>query len=126
MTLRNVPVDVTRVGVFLCVSKEQKTDRDSGAQRANRDGVPLWTVGVAVRPVGYRASVIEVTVAGEPAVEVGQVLSFVNLEASLWEIEGRAGLAYRADSVAVAPAGGVPPVPEMPAADPRGSRGGAK
>ncbi|GAA1937019.1 hypothetical protein [Kitasatospora viridis] len=124
--MRNVPVDMRKVGLVLCVAKEPKTDRDTGAQRANRSGEPLWTVSVAVRPAGARTSMIEVTIPGaEPQVEIGQILVFTGLEASLWEIEGRAGLAYRAESVAVAPAGETEAAGGA-AAESRGARGGAK
>ncbi|MET8704218.1 hypothetical protein ABZW10_36010 [Kitasatospora sp. NPDC004723] len=83
---------------------EAKTVPETGEVKADRDGVPVWTVGVAVRPEGRRTALIEVAVSGEPTgVMVGQVVSLEGLEAFWWEMNGRAGLSYRADSVVPAP-----------------------
>ncbi len=121
MSLKNLPLDAGRLGVALCVSVEAKTDPETGEVKTDREGLPVWTVGVAVRPEGRRTALIEVSVTGEPkGVLVGQVVSLVGLEAFWWEMNGRAGLAYRAESV-------VPQPPAArPAADPRGSGGGEK
>lgn len=104
------------------MSVEAKTDPETGAVKADRDGVAVWAVSVAVRPEGRKTALIEVSVSGEPAgVEVGQVVQLHGLEAFWWEMNGRAGLAYRAESVTLAPA-----APPRPASEPRVARGGEK
>lgn len=124
MTLKNLPLDAGRLGVALCVSVEAKTVPETGEVKADRDGVPVWTVGVAVRPEGRRTALIEVAVSGEPTgVMVGQVVNLVGLEAFWWEMNGRAGLSYRAESVVAAP----PPArPARQTGDPRAAAGGSE
>lgn len=123
MSLKNLPLDAARLGVVLCVSVEAKKDPDTGEAKSDRDGVPVWSVGVAVRPEGRKVALIEVAVAGEPSgVAVGQNVCLNGLEAFWWEMNGRSGLAFRAESVTVAPA----VVAAAPAEEARGSRGGAK
>ncbi|MEU8517392.1 hypothetical protein AB0C76_38330 [Kitasatospora sp. NPDC048722] len=122
MTLKNLPLDAARLGSALCVSVEEKTDPDTGQVKADRDGLPVWTVGVAVRPEGRKTALIEVAVSGEPVgVEVGQPVRLVGLEAFWWEMNGRMGLSFRAASVVPASASARP-------ASGEGSRasGGAK
>ncbi|SDT11939.1 hypothetical protein SAMN05216371_1331 [Streptomyces sp. TLI_053] len=115
MTLKNLPLDAARLGVALCVSVEAKTDPETGVIKTDRDGKAVWAVGVAVRPEGRKTALIEVSVTGEPSgIEVGQVVSLVGLEAFWWEMNGRAGLAYRAESVVAAPPAARPAV-ERPA-----------
>ncbi|MFF3072460.1 hypothetical protein [Kitasatospora sp. NPDC057936] len=120
--MKNLPLDAARLGSALCVSVEEKTDPDTGQVKADRDGLPVWTVGVAVRPEGRKTALIEVAVSGEPVgVEIGQAVRLVGLEAFWWEMNGRMGLSFRAASVVPASA----PVRPASAEGPRAS-GGAK
>ncbi|MFJ6217361.1 hypothetical protein ACIQGZ_29110 [Streptomyces sp. NPDC092296] len=129
MTLKNLPLDVDRLGSALCVSVEAKTDPETGAVKADRDGAPVWAVGVAVRPEGRKAALIEVAVSGEPVgLDIGQYVRLVGLEAFWWEMGGRAGISYRAASVVAVAAPTAPAVVGAASAaegEPRG-RGGAK
>lgn len=61
----------------------------------------MYVTGVAVRRAGTRkASVIDVQTKAEPVgVSEGTPVAFTELDVSLWEIEGRYGLSYRAASV---------------------------
>ncbi|MGW2545031.1 SCO3933 family regulatory protein [Kitasatospora sp. NPDC001574] len=123
MSLKNLPLDVGRLGVALCVAVDAKVDPETGVIKTDKEGRAVWTVGVAVRPEGRKTALIEVAVSGEPAgVEVGQVVSLVGLEAFWWEMNGRAGLSFRADSVVLAAAGVRPVASESRAA----GGGGAK
>ena len=132
MSLKNLPLDVGKLGAALCVSVEPKTDTITGAAKADLDGVPLWVVSVAVRPEGRKGALIEVSVSGEPkGLLVGGLVALHNLEAFWWELNGRAGLIFRADSI-------TPVLASLPAADattpaaapvaesPRAGRAGAK
>ena len=128
MSLKNLPLDTGKLGAALCVSCEIKTDPDTKAVRADRDGVPIWVVGVAVRPEGRKGALIEVSVSGEPTgLLVGGHVELHNLEAFWWEVGGRSGLSFRADRITPALA----PVPTEPAAaatgeSARAGRAGAK
>lgn len=102
--MKNVPVDMSQLSGLRCVSAPAaQTDYDSGAAKVDqRTKLPVWLVGVAVRKAGDRkASVIDVKVvaATAPAVAEGDALSIEGLEATLWENNGRAGLAWRAEAV---------------------------
>jgi len=123
MTLRNIPVEQARLGPALCVAVTPKTDLE-GVQRADRDGVPTWSVAVALAPQDGRAALIEVAVPGEPVgLAPGTYVIFRGLTAFMWEIAGRAGMSYRADAVAP---GGAPDVPAQPVAAGKPAAGSAK
>lgn len=99
--MNSIPVDLTRLTGVMCVSApEAKTDLD-GIVRTDREGNTLWVTGVAVRRTGTRkASVIDVQTAAEPVgVSEGTPVAFTELDVSMWEIEGRHGLSYRAASI---------------------------
>ncbi|MCW3838914.1 hypothetical protein ONA70_02230 [Micromonospora yasonensis] len=99
--MNSIPVDLSRLSGLLCVSApERKTDLD-GEVRKDRDGNALWVTGIAVRRAGTRkASVIDVQTSAEPeGVTEGSPVGVTELDVSLWEIEGRHGLSYKAASV---------------------------
>ena len=64
------------------------------------------------------AEVIKVTTAGEPRVTKRQLVTVVKLVATPWNIDGRGGVAFRADSITSVPTGASP-------APTAGSRAGA-
>ncbi|MEV0897921.1 hypothetical protein [Actinoplanes sp. NPDC049802] len=102
----SIPVDLTRLTGLMCVSApEQRTDLD-GQVRKDRDGNTLWVTGIALRRAGTRkASVIDVQTAAEPVgVAEGTMIGLTELDVTLWEIEGRHGLSYRAASIYPRPA----------------------
>jgi hypothetical protein len=131
MSLKNLPLDAGKLGAALCVGVEQKTD-NTGAVKADPDGVPLWVVSVAVRPEGRKGALIEVSVAGEPVgLVVGGYVQLHNPEAFWWEIAGRAGLSFRADRITPVPApvaqdASAAAVPAEGVESPRAGRAGAK
>ncbi|TDC38724.1 hypothetical protein [Micromonospora sp. KC213] len=99
--MNSIPVDLSRLTGLLCVAApEPKTDLD-GEQRKDRDGNHLWVTGIAVRRAGTRkASVIDVQTAAQPeGVTEGSPVGVTELDVSLWEIEGRHGLSYKAASI---------------------------
>ncbi|MGH3781891.1 MAG: hypothetical protein ACRDRO_15035 [Pseudonocardiaceae bacterium] len=72
----------------------QKTDRETGA--------PLHvTEVVAMDETG--AEVIKVTTAGEPRVAKRQLVTVARLVATPWNIDGRGGVAFRADAIVPVP-----------------------
>jgi hypothetical protein len=109
--LQTIPVDVARLGrAIVVVPPERKINQETGEVRTDRDGNPVWTVGVAVRQrQGRRASVIEVSVPAEPRglIEGGPV-SLVDLEAYSWSMGDRSGISFRAAAILPATAGAAP------------------
>lgn len=130
--MKNLPLDAGKLGAALCVGVEIKTDPNTGAVKADPEGVPLWVVSVAVRPEGRKGALIEVSVSGEPVgLVVGGYVQLHNPEAFWWEIAGRAGLSFRADRVTPAPAPVAPEAATAAGSDavgesPRAGRAGAK
>jgi hypothetical protein len=72
----------------------QKTDRETGASLHVTEVVAMDETG---------AEVIKVTTAGEPRVAKRQLVTVVKLVATPWNIDGRGGVAFRADSIGPVP-----------------------
>lgn len=122
--MQSIPVDSARLGTMTCIvaPEARLANRETGEVKTNRDGVPVFTVGVAVRQEGRRASIIEISVTGEPAgVAEGVRVNVTGLVAFSWAMGDRHGLSFRADSITPAPAVTAPPAP---AAAPTSRKGG--
>jgi hypothetical protein len=112
-------LEIKTQGVEFVVSRapQPKNDND-GRQKADRDsGAPLYvTELVAMDDTG--AEVIKVTTAGQPRITTRQLVTVVRLVATPWNIDGRGGVAFRAESIT--------PVPlDTSTASPAGSKAGA-
>jgi hypothetical protein len=112
-------LEIKTQGVEFVVSRapQPKNDND-GRQKADRDsGAPLYvTELVAMDDTG--AEVIKVTTAGQPRITTRQLVTVVKLVATPWNIDGRGGVAFRAESIT--------PVPlDTSAASAAGSKAGA-
>ncbi|WP_209269142.1 hypothetical protein [Streptomyces sp. 4R-3d] len=100
--MQTIPVDVGRLGSLMCVvPPEPRTDRETGQPRTDRDGNPVWVVGVSVRQQeSRRADVIEVAIPGEPlGISEGMRVALSDLVAVAWEIDGRKGTSFRATGI---------------------------
>lgn len=105
--MQSIPVDAARLGACTCVvAPEPRTNPETGQIRVDRDGVTVYQVGVAVREAtGRRASVIEVSVSGEPkGIAEGMRVRFEGLTARAWEVGDRHGMSFRAEAILPAPA----------------------
>jgi hypothetical protein len=93
-------LEIKTEGVEFVVSRapQPKNDND-GRQKSDREtGAPLHvTELVAMDDTG--AEVIKVTTAGEPRVVTRQPVMVVKLVATPWNIDGRGGVAFRADRI---------------------------
>lgn len=103
MTLRTIPIDQTKLELFLCASAPVvRADPVTGEIRTDRvSGKPLFLVGVLVKMAGdRRAYVLDVQVPGEPAgLSEGAPVVLADLEAAPWERDGRSGVTYRASAI---------------------------
>lgn len=112
--METVPVDCSNISfeVLTVIAKparltplERSLMQSNGMtlpQHLDRDGCPVWTVEVLA--VGAeRTDVTRVSIA--TAVDLpadlprGTGVTFANLRARLWSMEGRSGLAFSADSI---------------------------
>jgi hypothetical protein len=110
VTLRTIPIDTGKLGLWLCASApEVRTDPTTGEVRTDRvSGKPIYLVGVLVKVAGERkAYVLDVQVPGEPSgLAEGEAVAVADLEAAPWERDGRSGVTYRASSIVPAPVPG--------------------
>jgi hypothetical protein len=112
-------IDVSGVQFFCTRGAEARTDRETGAPRIDREtGLPLWQVQVAALDT-TGGEVLAVTVAGEPSVAVGQMVTIDGLVAIPWSQGDRSGVAYRAASIKssgtpIAASTSAPSSPERP------------
>jgi hypothetical protein len=97
-------LEIKTEGVDFVVSRapQPKNDND-GRQKTDREtGAPLHvTELVAMDETG--AEVIKVTTSGEPRVAKRQLVTVVRLVATPWIIDGRGGVAFRADTIVPLP-----------------------
>ncbi|GAA2154568.1 hypothetical protein GCM10009760_53600 [Kitasatospora kazusensis] len=122
--MQSIPVDGTRLGTMTCIVAPEVriANRETGEIKKDRDGQTVYTVGVAVRQEQRRASLIEISVSGEPAgVTEGVRVTVTGLTAFSWAMGDRHGLSFRADSITPAPAA---PTASAPAAAASGRKGG--
>ncbi|MES9593006.1 hypothetical protein ABWK57_29820 [Streptomyces sp. NPDC094045] len=112
--MQSIPVDMARLGATMCVvPPEPRVNSETGEVRKDREGNPVWVVGVSIRQLEKRrADILEIAVSGEPSgITEGARVAVVDLVATVWEIDGRRGVSYRASAVrpeSAAPASGGP------------------
>ncbi|MFD0316082.1 SCO3933 family regulatory protein [Streptomyces flavalbus] len=100
--MQSIPVDTARLGVLRCANVPEVKFSNSETQevKKDRDGNPVYTVAVTVRPDGRRISVIEIAVSGEPkGLEAGQIVKVIGLTAFVWSMGDRSGVSFRADTI---------------------------
>ncbi|MFE9227529.1 MULTISPECIES: SCO3933 family regulatory protein [Streptomyces] len=100
--MQSIPVDTARLGVLRCANAPEVKFSNSETQevKKDRDGNPVYSVAVTVRPDGRRISVIEIAVSGEPkGLEAGQVVKVTGLTAFVWSMGDRSGVSFRADTI---------------------------
>ncbi|HEV2372745.1 MAG TPA: hypothetical protein VGS19_11300 [Streptosporangiaceae bacterium] len=107
--MRNIPipVDTTRL-TFVCVTdpRPRLVSQDTGEVKVDRNGQTVYQVGLSAADATGRVELVNVSVAGEPQLKVGQVAEPVGLVGFVWEQtrngEVRWGIAYRADAITAA------------------------
>ncbi|KIZ17935.1 hypothetical protein SNA_11140 [Streptomyces natalensis ATCC 27448] len=122
--MQTMPIDVGRLGTFLCVvPPEPRANPETGELRKDRDGNPIYVVGVAVRQADRRrADVIDISVPAEPqGIAEGMPVLVNHLVATYWQIGDRSGIAFRASTITPA---GPPAGPSASSSGNRGKSGG--
>ncbi len=103
MNSLSLPIDTSRMQ-FTCTHKpELRTVRETGQPRLDRETRRELFQTQVMALTAEGALILAITVAGEPAVSVGQPVTVEGLVALPWAQGDRAGIAYRAN--AIRPAG---------------------
>jgi hypothetical protein len=99
-------LEIKTEGVDFVVSRapQPKNDND-GRQKTDRETGELLHVTELVAMDETGAEVIKVTTAGAPRVTKRQVVTVVKLVATPWIIDGRGGVAFRAEAITPVPMG---------------------
>lgn len=111
--MRNIPVDTSAL-TFVCVSaaRPKLVNQDTGEVKVDRNGETVFQVGLSAANEMGRVELLNVSISGDQAVTVGQLVTPVGLVAFPWEQtrngEKRWGIAYRANQI----------IPAVPAAVP--------
>jgi hypothetical protein len=115
-------LEIQTEGVDFVVSRapQPKNDND-GRQKTDRETGELLHVTELVAMDETGAEVIKVTTAGQPKVAKRQLVTVVKLVATPWNIDGRGGVAFRADSIVPVPT--APTSPARAATSAAGSAG---
>src|SRR4051812_15697341 len=99
-----LPIDTSRLKFLVGAPAEplrqyeEGKPREAWAPRTNRDGEVLWRVQLVALGDG-EADVIRVAVPGDPGVGQGEMVRVEGLTAQAWEMDGRSGMAFRAQTV---------------------------
>ena len=98
------PIDASRLQ-FLVVAEaeplkqyEEGRPREAWAPRVDANGEVLWRVQLVAFGDGG-AQIIKVSVPGDPHVPEGELVRVAGLTANAWEMEGKTGFSFRADTV---------------------------
>src|ERR671933_2026864 len=99
-----LPIDTSRLQ-FLVVAPaellrqyEEGKPREAWAPRTDVNGEVLWRIPLVALGDG-EAEIIRVAVPGEPKVAQGEMVQVDGLTAQAWELDGRSGMAFRAQSI---------------------------
>ncbi len=97
-------LEIRTEGVDFVVSRAPlpKNDND-GRQKTDRETGELLHVTELVAMDETGAEVIKVTTAGQPRIAKRQLVTVVKLVATPWNIDGRGGVAFRADAITPVP-----------------------
>jgi len=97
-------LEIRTEGVEFVVSRapQPKNDND-GRQKTDRETGELLHVTELVAMDETGAEVIKVTTAGAPRVTKRQLVTVLKLVATPWNIDGRGGVAFRAEAITPPP-----------------------
>ena len=118
-------LEIKTEGVDFVVSRAPAPKNDAeGRQKADRETGALLYVTELVAMDATGAEVIKVTTVGEPRVVKRQFVTVLKLVATPWTIEGRGGVAFRAEAITPVPTA-VPAAPTTGSAKAGAGLGGA-
>jgi hypothetical protein len=99
-----LPIDTSRLKFLVVASAEplrqyeEGKPREAWAPRTDVNGEVLWRVQLVALGDG-EAEIVRVAVPGDPNVGQGEMVAVDGLTAQAWEMEGRSGMAFRAQAI---------------------------
>lgn len=112
--MRNIPIpiDTSRLTfVVVTAPRPRLVSQETGEVKTDKSGRTVYTVGLSAADSTGRVELVNVNVAGEPSVNIGQVVEPTGLVGFAWEHvrngQLRWGIAYRAESITAVSAGTV-------------------
>lgn len=96
--MTTLPLDPARLTTIVAGEAYAATDQQGNPATA-KDGTPQWVVPVLLTGDRQRPEMVRIKVAGAeaPKVTAGQTVKCHGLVAFVWELNGKHGVAYRAD-----------------------------
>ena len=102
-----IPIDISRLTfVVVTAPRPRLVSQATGEIKTDKSGRTVYTVGLSAADNTGRVELVNVSVSGEPAVVIGEVVQPTGLVGFAWEQvrdgQLRWGIAYRADSITLA------------------------
>jgi hypothetical protein len=98
------PIDTSRLKFLVLAAAEELRQfeegkpREAWARRTDANGEVLWRVQLVALGDGD-AEIIRVTIPGDPKVIQGEMVRLAGMTQQAWEMDGRSGQTYRAESI---------------------------
>jgi hypothetical protein len=98
--MTTLPLDPARLTTIVAGEAYAATDQQ-GNPVETKDGTPQWVVPVLITGERQRPEMVRIKTASPeaPKVAAGQTVKCHGLVAFVWELNGRHGVAYRADRI---------------------------
>lgn len=99
-----LPIDTSRLQFLVVAPAEQLRKFEEGrpreewGPRTDANGEILWRVQLVALGDG-EADIIRVSVAGDPKLSQGEMCRVEGMTAQAWEMDGRSGMAFRAQTI---------------------------
>jgi hypothetical protein len=102
-----LPIDTSRLQFLVAVPAEQLFQYEEGkprqawAPRTDANGEILWRVQLVALGDG-EADIIRVSLPGDPKLSQGELVRVEGMTAQAWEMDGKSGMAFRANAIRAA------------------------
>ena len=101
--MNTLPIDQAKI-TTISAGESYAANDQSGQQARNKEGKTLWFVPVLLTATNTRPEMVRVKIAADtcPKFQPGTALRFGELQAVVWEMNGKHGISYRAERVEAA------------------------
>jgi hypothetical protein len=113
--IKGLPIDLGRFsGRIVMIAPRPRVNTETGELRPDRDGQPVFLVGVAMVKDGTNeAQILDIQVTSAlVGIEPGTVVELEDLEATPWNFNGRTGLSWKVSKITASGPAGIKAVPD--------------